>query len=129
MDVEQVVLEVALGLAEFFLAGVDDLHRVCATALEDGYPELEFGFEFLARFGIGGIAQEDVLDGLAAGIHVLDTLDEALEQLETAELVEPAQAVLQQLSRIFYFLSLAQLRSLLKRLFFHFFVCHDSDNN
>ena len=94
MHVEEVVLQVLLCLVPLLLAGIDDLHRICAATLENAYPELQLSLQLLAAFSISCIAEEDILHSLAARVHILNTLDQSFHHLETAELIQSVQAFL-----------------------------------
>ena len=94
MHVKEIVLQVLLCLVALLLAGVDDLHRICAATLENAYPEFQLSLQLFAAFSISCIAKEDILHSLTTRVHILNTLDESFHHLETAELIQSVQAFL-----------------------------------
>ena len=125
VDSEEVVLQVVLSLGALSLALLDNFHGIGSTFAQNADPELELVLQLLAVVSISCVLQEDVFYCLAAWIHVLNTLDKALEHLEAAKLIEATQTILQQTCRVLYFLSVAKFQGLSLLFFFQFFCCHN----
>ena len=105
MNAEQILAEISFRFLTLFLTRVNNLHWVFTTRFKNLNPKGKFILQSVSRILVCTIVQENILDGFSTRIHILNTFDKSLQQLEASKFIQSRQAFLKEFRRICYSLS------------------------